>query len=105
MAVIPAMKAEIERWLETESLYSSDILPYEREGKTRFLGLQVLRVPAEGSEHAGFHHHRGRHHRTQGDAGAAPAVAEAGGASVNWRPASRMKSTLPRNTSETTSGS
>jgi PAS domain S-box-containing protein len=50
----PEMKAEIARWLATESSYSSDNLPYEREGKTRFLGLHVLRLPAKGGEATGF---------------------------------------------------
>jgi PAS domain S-box-containing protein len=50
----PAMTAEVARWLATESSYSCDILPYEREGKTRFLGLNVLCVPAAGGESAGF---------------------------------------------------
>ncbi len=50
----PEMKAEIARWLATQSLYRCDSLAYEREGKTGFLGLQVLRMPANGSEQAGF---------------------------------------------------
>ena len=50
----PEMKAEIARWLATESSYRSDNLAYEREGKTRFLGLNVLRVPAKGGEQTGF---------------------------------------------------
>jgi PAS domain S-box-containing protein len=48
------IKAEIARWLATESSYRSDNLAYERDGKTRFLGLHVLRVPAKGGEQAGF---------------------------------------------------
>src|SRR5208282_5210184 len=38
----PEMKAEIARWLATESFYRCDSLAYEREGKTRFVGLHVL---------------------------------------------------------------
>jgi len=48
------MKNEISRWLATESAYRSDNLPYEREGKTRLLGLQVLRIPAESGQHTRF---------------------------------------------------
>src|SRR5271163_995905 len=50
----PEMKAEITRWLATESVYRSDNLPYEHEGKTRILGLQVMRIPAENGEDTGF---------------------------------------------------
>src|SRR5580700_1968901 len=50
----PEIKAEIARWLATESSYRSDNLAYERDGKTRFLGLNVLRVPAKGGEQTGF---------------------------------------------------
>jgi two-component system, NtrC family, sensor kinase len=50
----PAMKAEIANWLATEVSYRSDSLAYEMEGKTRFVGLHVLRVPAKGDKHTGF---------------------------------------------------
>ncbi|MGC2245186.1 MAG: response regulator, partial [Terriglobales bacterium] len=50
----PEMEAEIARWLTTESHYRCDNLPYEFEGKTRFLGFQILRIPAQGGEAAGF---------------------------------------------------
>ncbi|MGA9543230.1 MAG: response regulator, partial [Candidatus Sulfotelmatobacter sp.] len=50
----PEMKAEITRWLATESVYRSDNLPYEREGKKRLLGLQVMRIPAENGVPIGF---------------------------------------------------
>jgi PAS domain S-box-containing protein len=50
----PEMKAEIGRWLATDSSYRSDNLAYEREGKTRFLGLNILRVPAKAGERTGF---------------------------------------------------
>ncbi len=50
----PGIKAEIARWLATESSYRSENLAYEREGKTRFLGLNVLRVPAKCGEQTGF---------------------------------------------------
>jgi len=50
----PEIKAEIARWLATESSYRSDNLAYERDGKTRFLGMNVLRVPAKGGERTGF---------------------------------------------------
>jgi two-component system NtrC family sensor kinase len=50
----PEMKAEIERWLTTESWYRCDNLPYEFEGKTRFLGFQILRIPVQSGEPVGF---------------------------------------------------
>jgi len=50
----PEIKVEIARWLATESAYRSENLAYERDGKTRFLGLNVLRVPAKGGERTGF---------------------------------------------------
>jgi PAS domain S-box-containing protein len=50
----PEMRAEIAHWLVTESCYRCDNLPYEFEGKTRFLGFQILRIPAQGGEPAGF---------------------------------------------------
>jgi PAS domain S-box-containing protein len=52
--VHPEIKAEIGRWLATQTSYRCDNLAYEREGKTRFLGLHVLRIPANGSEQSGF---------------------------------------------------
>ncbi len=55
----PGMKAEIARWLATESSYRSENLAYEREGKTRFLGLNVLRSPGERRRTNRVHHHRG----------------------------------------------
>ena len=48
------IRAEIARWLATESSYRSDNLTYEQDGKTRFLGLNVLRVPAKAGEQSGF---------------------------------------------------
>jgi PAS domain S-box-containing protein len=50
----PEMKAEITRWLATGSVYRSDNLPYDREGKRRLLGLQVMRIPAENGVPTGF---------------------------------------------------
>jgi PAS domain S-box-containing protein len=50
----PEMKAEIARWLATESFYRCDKVPYERDGKTGFLSLHVLRMPAKGGEQTGF---------------------------------------------------
>jgi PAS domain S-box-containing protein len=50
----PEMKAEITRWLQTESFYRCDNLAYELEGKTRFLGMHVLRIEAKGKEQTGF---------------------------------------------------
>lgn len=50
----PEMKAEIARWLATESCFRCDNLPYEHEGKTRFLGFQILRIPVQSGEPAGF---------------------------------------------------
>jgi PAS domain S-box-containing protein len=50
----PDMKAEIANWLATEASYRCESLAYEFEGKTRFLGLHVLRVVAKSNEHTGF---------------------------------------------------
>jgi signal transduction histidine kinase len=50
----PDMKAEITRWLGTETSYRCDNLPYEREGETRLLGLYVLRILAETDKPTGF---------------------------------------------------
>jgi PAS domain S-box-containing protein len=50
----PDMKGEVARWLATESFYRADGLAYEREGKTRFLGLHVLHIPAKAGEQTGF---------------------------------------------------
>jgi PAS domain S-box-containing protein len=50
----PEIKQEIARWLATESAYRSENLAYEREGNTRFLGLNVLRIPAKDGERTGF---------------------------------------------------
>ncbi|MGD0567364.1 MAG: ATP-binding protein [Candidatus Sulfotelmatobacter sp.] len=50
----PEMKAEITRWLTTESFYRCDNLPYERDSKMRLLGLSVLRIPAESTDQTGF---------------------------------------------------
>ncbi|MGA7684328.1 MAG: ATP-binding protein [Terriglobales bacterium] len=50
----PDIKAEITRWLGTETSYRCDNLPYEREGETRLLGLYVLRILAERDEPTGF---------------------------------------------------
>ena len=48
------MNAEITRWLTTKSIYRCENLAYEREGKTRFLGLQVMRIPASNGAQIGF---------------------------------------------------
>jgi len=39
------IKSEVERWLQTESAYRCDNLSFLREGRTRFLGLNVRRLP------------------------------------------------------------
>src|ERR1700722_16029340 len=48
------MNSEISRWLTTQSIYRCENLAYERAGKTRFLGLQVMRIPAPDGEPIGF---------------------------------------------------
>jgi PAS domain S-box-containing protein len=48
------MNSEISRWLTTQSIYRCENLAYERAGKTRFLGLQVMRIPAPDGEQIGF---------------------------------------------------
>ncbi len=50
----PEIKAEIDRWLATESFYRCDSMPYEREGKTRFVGLHIRRIPSKDGEQIGF---------------------------------------------------
>ena len=42
--VHPDMKGEVQRWLQTETLQRCDSLALERDGKTRFLGLNVRRI-------------------------------------------------------------
>jgi len=42
----PAIQDEITRWLQTENIYRCDNLSFLREGKTRFLGLNVRRLPS-----------------------------------------------------------
>ena len=43
------MKQEIEQWLSTKTAYRTDSLSFEREGKSRFLGLHVQRIPTPDS--------------------------------------------------------
>jgi PAS domain S-box-containing protein len=50
----PEIGAEIAGWLATESSCRSDNLAYERDGKTRFLGLHIQRVPKNGGEQTEF---------------------------------------------------
>jgi PAS domain S-box-containing protein len=50
----PAMKAEVANWLATEACYRCDRVAFELDGKTRFVGLQVLRVAAKGDRHTGY---------------------------------------------------
>jgi len=38
-------KSEVQRWLQTQSIYRCDSLCFIRDGKTRFLGLNVCRLP------------------------------------------------------------
>jgi len=45
----PEIKQEVARWLQTETAYRADNLSFEREGKTRFLGLHVRRIPTRDS--------------------------------------------------------
>jgi len=49
--LVPDMKAEVGKWLATESSYRCDDVRCERDGKIRFLGLNVRCIPAteEGS--------------------------------------------------------
>lgn len=43
--VHPDFKSEVEDWLKAETTYRYDNLCFLREGKTRFLGLNVRRLP------------------------------------------------------------
>ncbi|HEY1264212.1 MAG TPA: PAS domain S-box protein, partial [Terriglobales bacterium] len=48
------MQSEAARWLRTETTCSCENLAHERGGKTRFLGLNIRRLPAISGEGAGF---------------------------------------------------
>ena len=48
------MVAEIERWVHTETSCRSDDLSFELDGKTRFLGLHIRRIPPQNGEEIGF---------------------------------------------------
>jgi PAS domain S-box-containing protein len=39
-------KAEVQRWLQTENTYRCNTLSFLREGKIRFLGLNICRLPS-----------------------------------------------------------
>ena len=41
----PDFRSEVQRWLQTQSAYRCDNLSFIREGKIRFLGLNVCRLP------------------------------------------------------------
>ena len=45
----PDFKQEVTAWLRTETTHRVDNLGFEREGKTRFLGLHVRRIPNQES--------------------------------------------------------
>ncbi|HSS95494.1 MAG TPA: ATP-binding protein, partial [Terriglobales bacterium] len=48
----PDFAGEVQRWLQTENIYRCDSLSFIREGKARFLGLNICRLPSL-SDHAG----------------------------------------------------
>jgi len=50
----PEMKSEVRQWLHAETLHRSDNIPYEKDGKTRFLGLNVRRIPSLIGERDSF---------------------------------------------------
>jgi PAS domain S-box-containing protein len=50
----PEMGTEIASWLATMTSRRCEDLPYERDGKIQFLGLNVQRIPAEHGQNAGF---------------------------------------------------
>jgi len=50
----PNMKTEVAKWLSTTNSHRCDDLAYQHDGKTRFLGLRVQRIPGNGGEKAGF---------------------------------------------------
>ena len=41
----PEIEQEVARWLRADTAYRTDTLSFERDGKTRFLGLHVRRIP------------------------------------------------------------
>ena len=48
------MQQEVARWLATTDFYRADDMAYEREGRVRFLGLTVRRMPAPEGDSPGF---------------------------------------------------
>jgi len=51
----PDFKSEVQNWLKTENIHRCDILSFVREGKIRFLGLNICRLPSlNGSAGAAF---------------------------------------------------
>ncbi len=50
----PDIDAEIDRWWTTSVSCRVDDLSYEKDGTTRFLGLQVRRIPGNHGEEPGF---------------------------------------------------
>jgi two-component system, NtrC family, sensor kinase len=48
----PEMPAEVARWLASTKSYRADDLAYERDGKVRFLGLVIRRLPSAEGEAA-----------------------------------------------------
>lgn len=50
----PEMKAEIARWLNTETLRRCDNVAVERNNETRFVGLEVRRISSHDNQPAGF---------------------------------------------------
>ncbi|HEX4488975.1 MAG TPA: PAS domain S-box protein [Terriglobales bacterium] len=50
----PEMDAEVARWLQTEVTCSSDSLSFELDGKGRYLGLHVRRIPPQNGQEIGF---------------------------------------------------
>ena len=74
----PEIKQEVTRWLQTETAYRTDNLSFEREGKTRFLGLHVRRIPTQDSIGPRLLLTGAERDRTQGAGRAAPAGAKTG---------------------------
>jgi PAS domain S-box-containing protein len=48
------MRAEVDRWLQVESSCRVDSLSFELESQTRYLGLNISRIPPQNGEHLGF---------------------------------------------------
>jgi PAS domain S-box-containing protein len=50
----PDMDPEVDRWLQTETTFASDALSFDLNGKIRYLGLNIRRIPSQNGQEIGF---------------------------------------------------